>query len=407
MAVRDEAYEKSVELLTELSTPAGFLASKEDVENYERVWARDGVIAGLASLLAGDEETIGTFKRTLETLRAHQDETGRIPSNVTPETGATSYGTTVGRVDATLWYVIGAEAVAQLGGDRAFFDDHRPSVDKALFYLRCLELNGRGLLYIPQGGDWADEYINHGYVLYDEMLYYFALATYAALTGDAKVEAARARLGELIRINYFPSADHLGSPLVYHKTLYEHASRDYRPPLPAAYFTSHSIRFHLDTFATSLFLLSDLPTDTQRIEIQEHLCALAAHDRFPILPAFHPVITEADALLWEELRLNYLYEFRNQPNRYHNGGLWPLVHGFFLASLPCEKKGDEALDAFAGVLARDGYRFPEYYHGETFEALGTKELSFSASAYLIAYGALARGTSLFAALTAPAAPAAS
>ena len=393
MSTREEAYEKSVALLHELVTPSGFLATTEDVENYERVWSRDGIVAGIASLLIGDAALIETFKQTLATLEDHQDETGRIPSNVVPKTGATSYGTTVGRIDATLWYVIGVVAIATQSGDRAFFDEHRASVESAIFYLDCLELNGKGLLYIPQGGDWADEYINHGYVLFDEMLYYFALSAYTTLTGDKKTAAKHNKLRELIRINYFPTVEHKDNALVYHKALYGYAIRDYTPPLPAAYFTNHSIRFHVDAFAIGLLLLSDIVSEKEKECMQATIQTNCCHDSFPIIPAFHPVITQKDHE-WEHLRLNFLYEFRNTPNHYHNGGLWPLVHGFFLASFPKEN-GLGELDAFAEVLARDNYIFPEYYHGETFEALGTRPLGFSASAYLIAYESIVNGKTPF------------
>ncbi len=397
MLIRDEAYARSLDLLKTLSTDAGFLASNEHVENYERVWARDGIIAGIASLLSGDTKLIAVFKKTLETLSAHQDETGRIPSNVTPETGRTSYGTTVGRVDATIWYVIGVIAFTKSSNDHSFFSTHRASVERALFYLKCLELNGRGLLYIPQGGDWADEYINHAYVLYDEMLYYFALSAFASLTKDERVTSAKKHLSDLIRVNYFPKKENLESPLVYNKTLYKKSLDLDTPQVPASYFTNHSIHFNLDTFAISLLLMSDiLETDTHAT-LRKHVLDFGLNKDFPILPAFDPVITEKD-YEWKRLALDFLYEFRNKPNEYHNGGLWPLVHGFFISTLP-QNEGFEQLDAFAQVLARDSYIFPEFYHGKTFKALGTKDLSFSASAYIIAYEAIVHRKSFFTTLT--------
>lgn len=399
MNTRDEAYEKSIELLHSLGTKDGFLASKENVENYERVWARDGVVAGIASLLVGDEKLIKTFEKTLDTLRVHQDETGRIPSNVTPETGATSYGTTVGRVDATLWYIIGVIALTKLANAHTFFSRHRASVEKALFYLSCLELNGRGLLYIPQGGDWADEYINHGYVLFDEMLYYFALTAYGTLTGNKKALESRDLLANLIRVNYFPNESNRNSDFVYHRALYDYAINMDRPPIPASYFTNHSIRFQVDTFAISLLLSSDILNASERSNISDYVRKSCQHDGFPILPAFHPIITEKDCE-WRHLKLDFLYEFRNKKNEYHNGGLWPLVHGFFISAQPKEQQtAIQELDAFAETLARDGYIFPEFYHGTTFEALGTKKLGFSASAYLIAYESIMHKKMLFEALS--------
>jgi hypothetical protein len=37
------------------------------------------------------------------------------------------------------------------------------------------EFNNKGLLYVPLSGNWADEYITDGYVLYDQLLRVWAL----------------------------------------------------------------------------------------------------------------------------------------------------------------------------------------------------------------------------------------
>ena len=44
------SYSKAIELLQKCSSEQGFLASAQDISNYKRVWARDGVICGLAAL---------------------------------------------------------------------------------------------------------------------------------------------------------------------------------------------------------------------------------------------------------------------------------------------------------------------------------------------------------------------
>ena len=75
-------YNKAIELLHRASSENGFLASAESVSNYKRIWARDGVICGLAALLDGDEKLVQNFKNTLITLANHQHELGHIPSNV-------------------------------------------------------------------------------------------------------------------------------------------------------------------------------------------------------------------------------------------------------------------------------------------------------------------------------------
>ncbi|HCP73369.1 MAG TPA: glycogen debranching protein, partial [Ktedonobacter sp.] len=63
-----EGYTRSLEILRLCLTPAGFVASPIDVDNYARVWARDGVITGLAALASGDGELMMGMKRTLTTL---------------------------------------------------------------------------------------------------------------------------------------------------------------------------------------------------------------------------------------------------------------------------------------------------------------------------------------------------
>ena len=58
-------FHKALALLHQVSTKNGFLASAENTSNYQRVWARDGVICGLAALASADEKLIATFKNTL------------------------------------------------------------------------------------------------------------------------------------------------------------------------------------------------------------------------------------------------------------------------------------------------------------------------------------------------------
>lgn len=47
------SYSKAIELLQRCSSEQGFLASAQNISNYKRVWARDGVICGLAALAQG------------------------------------------------------------------------------------------------------------------------------------------------------------------------------------------------------------------------------------------------------------------------------------------------------------------------------------------------------------------
>ena len=46
--LKEQSYIKAKELLAKASSEKGFLASANDITNYKRIWARDGVICGLA-----------------------------------------------------------------------------------------------------------------------------------------------------------------------------------------------------------------------------------------------------------------------------------------------------------------------------------------------------------------------
>jgi len=372
----DEALEESLDLLRKNSTPKGFVASSNNISNYNRIWARDGVIAGLAAVISRDKKLVTTFKKTIETLRKYQDKTGRIPSNVTLDGKEVTYGESVGRVDATLWFAIGNLILLETENIKES-EKIKNSIDKILFYLECLEFSGKGLLYIPESGDWADEYINQGYILYDQILYLIFLTKYGEFYKDKKIKKKAEHLKELIRVNYFPIHDS-DNPFIYNKGLYEKIKKEYVGPLPITYFTASSYSSQADVFATSLLVQLGITEKTESAKIIDYIKTISGEGR--ITPAFYPPILEED-YEWKQLSNNHLYEFRNKPFEYHNGGRWPLVNGFFVAA----SDDITLLKSFAVKLKKDNYIFPEFYHGLSSLPMGTGNLSFSASAYIIAY----------------------
>ena len=138
-----KAYIKAKELLLSVCTERGFLASKSDISNYKRIWARDSVICGLASLLEGDKKLVETFKKTLATLSENQHELGNIPSNVQFVAGKpqVSFGGLSGRVDTISWYIIGVCNYVWFTKDKTFFDTQILSIDKGLHLLEAWEFN--------------------------------------------------------------------------------------------------------------------------------------------------------------------------------------------------------------------------------------------------------------------------
>ena len=208
------AYQASLKLLYAASTPFGFLASVQPISNYQRIWTRDGVITGLAALLTGDEKLVATFAATLRTIFEAQHPTGFFPSNVVPDTGQASYGGNCGRVDNVSWAIIGLLQYTLLTQTDELATRYAGRIEQAFRVLDAREFNGRHLIYVPQSGDWADEYVQHGYVLYDQLLRVWALE----LAGrywqrPAWLDQARAIRAVLV-CNYWNEGDATDAPII-------------------------------------------------------------------------------------------------------------------------------------------------------------------------------------------------
>lgn len=391
-----EGYEQALGLLDACSTEHGFVASPSEKANYRRVWGRDGGILCLAALMSGEDRFVDRSRRTIETLAEYQGPHGEIPSNVDPGSGRISYGGTAGRVDADLWFSIAAFEYWRATGDDAFLEKLLPTLEKVRFLLNCWEFNNRGLLFVPPTGDWADEYVQSGYVLYDQLLYYCvqrgAERIHAAVHGsqDHPLVERTDRLKHLIQANYWFDGE-TSADDAYHPVLYEHGrqackGRQAKHWMPSFSPTGYSYRF--DAFANILASLLGVADDEQRDQVDGHLDDISPQE-LPLVPAFHPVIEPVDED-WKALHVTFSYSFKNEPYEYHNGGLWPLLTGFYAADLAARGKREEAerrLEALdrANRLEMEGeeWSFPEYVHGKELTPGGTRRQGWSAAAAVI------------------------
>ncbi len=389
-----EAARQALALLRAAATPAGFVASVQPTANYQRVWARDGVITGLAALLSEDQELIQTFRATLVTVFDHQHPTGFFPSNVDPATGRASYGGNCGRVDNVSWAVIGLLQFAGLTGDQTFADQRLSQVERACAVLDAWEFNGRHLVYVPQSGDWADEYVQHGYVLYDQLLRVWALELAGRHFGRAEwLDKAAAIRAVLVR-NYWPD------PTADPATLYSPALAHQLRAAPRGHwlmgFNPARVYRQFDLAANALALLLELGDARQRAALVDTLRQRLATTP-GLLPAFDPAIGPQDPLM-AELADNYAYEFRNHPGEFHNGGSWPVWNGWLAAALAQHGAAALAADlrqrlAVANrpnLLDAATWGFYENLHGQTQQPIGVPYCTWSAAGQLLA-GAYAEG----------------
>lgn len=408
-SINEQGYEKAVDLLYQCAGEDGFLASPTKTANYRRIWSRDGVIIGLAALMTGEAELINTTRQTLKTLAANQGPHGEIPSNVDTSSDRVSYGGMAGRVDANLWFIIGCGEYWQATGDDEFLDEMIPAIEKVRYLLGAWEFNNRGLLYIPETGDWADEYIHSGYVLFDQLLYLQALRTICAIrckrhdSEDHDLHDKAMRLKHLIRANYwFMDGDSVPDD-VYHEILYKKgrtAATRCATHFWVPFFSPHGYGYRFDSFANVLASLLNVADDEQRRNVDRYISGVVFSNRKQLLPAFTPVIKPVDKD-WDDLHMTFSYTFKNKPNEYHNGGLWPMITGFYVADLALRGKEEIARKLLEKIHEGNGlemegepWGFPEYIHGKHHTAGGTRHQGWSAAGAIIAEKAM-EGQRLF------------
>ncbi len=388
-----EAYFKALELLRQGITPNGYLASIGHHTNYHRIWTRDGVITGLSALLTNKKDLIEGMRNTLLALKANQHDSGFIPSNIEVdadgEIKGVSYGTITGKVDANLWFVIGTCLYFNKTQDHQFKDEMRLTILKTFKMLTIWEFNARGLLYIPQGGNWADEFVLEGYNLTEQLLYYWALSEAAQVYGSELFSKKAEELKELIKVNYWPSEENIER--AYHKTAFVHQLVSGKTNYWMAGFKPSGYFSYFDCLAQALSFLLNFNSISQKQKITARIESIISGLKGFLLPSFFPSINKA-GIEWDTLQNNWTYQFRNLPGEYQNGGGWPVFNGLLIAGL---YKSNETVLAnklrqalYSAIALPDNqYGFYEYIDANTGLPGGVKHQLWSAAGVIFAENA--------------------
>ena len=369
------AYDKALALLHKVSTPKGFTAAAVAEDNYCRVWTRDSVVCGLAALLSNDEKLIGTFKNSLITIWDNQHATGFLPSNVDAN-NKVSYGGNAGRADAPAWAVIGLCMYSMHTKDKTLLAAYERNVNRALQVMDAWEFNGKHLMYVPQSGDWADEYIQHGYVLFDQLLRLWALQLAAKVYDHALFATKATQIKATIENNFFyrPDAENWYAANMIHQ----------KEEVPKGFwwmgFNPAQIYPQFDLQANALAILLKIGTDEQQKSTLNFIQNLM-EERDTMLPSFWPAVEYKDREM-DELKNNFAYRFRNKPGEFHNAGLWPVWNGLMCGAL--KSAGKEILqqslrEKLIAAVANNEFELNECYNAYTNTACGVHECAWSAA----------------------------
>lgn len=392
------AVEKAEAILTRECSPLGLMAAPE---GYPHVWARDSVITALgASLLPGHERCLRT---SLQTLASQQSELGAIPNNVSVATGRLDH-TNAGSVDSNLWYILGHDVQHRLFGDDEFLGHNWPSLERALLWLRYQDSNGCGLLEVHEAADWADLLANRFNILYDNVLWYGALRAMArmaaALGADGKCYDELADdVRHKIRIVLWVGPEVKGEwgPSCPGHTEWTHTLSQVSPvlvkrPYFLPYVAFRDFGDYCDVFGNLLAILFGVANPAQEERILDYLHQVGIAEPYPVR-VLHPIIHPGNKDWREYYRNNNL----NMPEQYHNGGIWPFVGGFYVATLVKSGRREQAAQILENLAevnrlgVKEEWEFNEWCHGGTGRPMGYPHQAWSAGMYAFAHHCVSEG----------------
>ena len=242
------------------------------------------------------------------------------------------------------------------------------------------EFNNKHLVYVPLSGNWADEYITDGYVLYDQLLRIWALKSYNFFEISDAISHKITQITSQIEINFMPKS--VGEK--YHERAYnEVVFDDYMP----CSFSPSGYKTQFDAFANSLAVLLNIGPSSFQDAILTSAMNLASSTKLGLVPAFWPPIFENEEH-WNLLKNNCKYEFRNYPNEFHNGGSWSMVNGFFglaLVSKSQTKSAELILEKINEANAIEDFSFFENFNTVSAKPNGVAYCAWSAAAAVLVH----------------------
>jgi hypothetical protein len=382
LALIDACAQACAELLQRNLTAHGILAASRTeaaaARRYTRIFGRDAAICVLAMCGSGIDDLERGAVASLDALAAQQAANGQIPKYVDPD-GRDADFWYLGCIDATLWWLIGCDHVrrhGQVGAQR-----WQAETALALQWLLAQEHQTFRLLQQNEASDWADIMPRSGYVLYSNALWFEVKRRF----GLGHAEVTRHHFSHL----FHPTQRDLSD---YHRArLLQHYARRGRREMPL-YLSYVNLAFagdEGDVFGNLLAILCGAATDSTGHGIVNCLRDARAADPYPVRVTLRPLSRQHES--WRP----YMARHRqNQPHQYHNGGIWPFVGGFWVMALARLGRRDLAwheLAALARVNALGGWRFTEWFHGQTLAPMGMAGQSWNAATFLLALRSLQGG----------------
>ncbi|TSA17111.1 MAG: glycoside hydrolase [Betaproteobacteria bacterium] len=380
---------KSVELLRTNLSPQGILAAtpgaRAESRGYAAIFGRDAAVCAIGMALSGDAVLEREAATGLITLGRYQAGNGQIPKFVDLRAKEADFWY-LGCIDATAWWLIALDFLDRRDPAAGLRQRFAPGISKAIQWLEAQEHQRFFLLQQNEASDWADIMPRSGFVLYTNALWYRVKQLY----GLARIEETRSNFNQMFHPFSAVLAEYRRARLLTHYVKRGAKNRDlYLSFVNFSFFGEEG-----DVFGNLLALLCGLADGEATRRTLRALDRAGVTAPWPVRVTCEPI--PAGSALWRAYMSRHL---QNLEWQYHNGGIWPMVGGFWVTTLALagerERAGAELLK-LARVNALGGWAFNEWLHGRTLALGGMRGQSWNAAAFLMALAAVRDGSAAFA-----------
>jgi glycogen debranching enzyme len=377
---------RAVALLKLNLTRAGILAAtaseRSAKRGYTSIFGRDAAICAIGMALSGDALLEREAVTGLHTLAAHQAPNGQIPKFVESARHSVRKREAdfwyLGCIDSTLWWLIAIAFLDARKKPRGLKRKYAKQIRLALQWLLAQEHQRFFLLQQNEASDWADIMPRSGFVLYTNALWYHVKRLYRV----PHANRTRDNFNGLFHPFSAGIAEYRRARLLNEYVLRKARYRD----LFLSFVNFSFFGDEGDAFGNVLAVMYGLMDKPAAQRTLRALQGCGVSDPYPLRVTVRPI--RKKSALWRP------YMSRHRQNaawQYHNGGIWPMAGGFWVATLAAYDKTREARRALvqlAKVCELDNWSFAEWLNGKTLSRHGMRGQSWNAAGYLLAYRAV-------------------
>ncbi|MGO8857998.1 MAG: glycoside hydrolase 100 family protein [Steroidobacteraceae bacterium] len=384
----DTCHVRAIELLKRNLVPDGILAASPGVRaskrGYTAIFGRDAAVCAIGMALSGDKLLERAAAAGLHTLAKHQAPNGQIAKFVDLHRREADFWY-LGCIDSTLWWLVALAFLDRRGRAGGLRRQYAKRIKLAIQWLLAQEHQRFFLLQQNEASDWADIMPRSGFVLYTNALWFFVKRLYRI----AHAQETHRNFNGLFHPFSAAIAEYRRAQLLNDYVLRRARDRDlYLSFVNFSFFGEEG-----DVFGNVLAVLLGLADARATRRTLDALTMARVSDPYPVRVVTRPI--KESSSLWRP------YMARHRQNhvwQYHNGGIWPMVGGFWVTALVAAGRAPQAkseLVKLARVCALRNWGFTEWLHGKTLAPRGMPGQSWNAAAFLMAEHAVAEGASVF------------